>query len=80
MSLEITPEIEEMVQTIFCSGNYESEADVLHEALDLLKRRDRLRLDISQGLSELESGYCIGEKEVFAELEEKAAQLLKADQ
>ena len=33
MSLEITPEIEEIVQTIFRSGNHESEADVLHEAL-----------------------------------------------
>jgi Arc/MetJ-type ribon-helix-helix transcriptional regulator len=44
MSLEITTEIEEMVQTILRTGEYESEAEVLHEALTLLKERDRLRL------------------------------------
>ncbi len=80
MSLDITPEIEEMVQTIFRAGNYESEDDVLYEALNLLKKRDRLRIDIIQGLSELEGGDAIGGSEVFAELEAKAAHLVNAKQ
>ncbi len=80
MSLHITPEIEEMVQTIFRTGNYESEADVLCEALNLLKKRDRLRIDINQGLSELESGHPISGDEVFGELEAKAVQLVNAKQ
>lgn len=79
MNLEVTPEIEEMVQTIFRSGQYESEAEVLQEALDLLKKRDQLRLDIKQGLSELERGEGIEGHEVFRELEEKAAQLATSD-
>jgi len=80
MSIDITPEIAEMVQTILRTGNYESEADVLCEALNLLKKRDRPRIDINQGLAELESGHPIGGGEVFAELEAKAAQLANAKQ
>ncbi len=78
MNLEITPEIEEMIRAIFHTGQYKSEADVLHEALNLLKIRDRLRLDINQGISELEAGHRIEGDEVFDELEAKAAQLVKA--
>jgi antitoxin ParD1/3/4 len=80
MSLEITTEIEEMVQTILRTGEYESEAEVLHEALTLLKDRDRLRLDINQGLSELDRGERLEGDKVFAELEEKVAQLSKNGQ
>lgn len=80
MSVEITAEIEEMVQTIFRTGQYDSEADVLHEALMLLKERDRLRRDINQGLLELQEGNRLRGDEVFAELEEKVSQLTKSDQ
>lgn len=80
MSLEVTPEIEEMVQTILGAGHYESESQVIHEALNLLKKRDQLRTDIRQGLSEIERGEGIEGDEVFRELEEKAAQLTEAKQ
>ncbi len=80
MSLEITTEIEEMVQTILRTGEYESEAEVLHEALTLLKERDRLRLDINRGLSELDRGERLEGDKGFAELEEKVAQLSKNSQ
>ena len=80
MSLEITPEIEEMVQTIFRAGQYDSESQVLHEALVLLKKRDRLRFDISQGIAELERGDGLEGDEVLAELEAKADQLINTNQ
>lgn len=80
MTLEITPEIEEMVQTIFRAGQYESESQVLYEALGLLKKRDRLRSDINQGLAELERGDCLEGDEVLAELEAKAVAFTKANQ
>lgn len=80
MSLEITPEIEEMVQTILRAGQYESESQVLHEALELLEKRDRLRFDINQGIAELEREDGFEGDEVLAELEAKAAQLIKTNQ
>ncbi|MEW6529546.1 MAG: type II toxin-antitoxin system ParD family antitoxin [Thermodesulfobacteriota bacterium] len=80
MSLEMTPELEEMVQTIFGSGKYGSKAEVLHEALDLLKKRDELRQEINQGLAELDAGQSLKGEEVLRRLEERAAKLETSDQ
>ncbi|MBI4963790.1 MAG: type II toxin-antitoxin system ParD family antitoxin [Desulfomonile tiedjei] len=80
MSLEVTPEIEEIVHTLFRTGQYESESQIIHEALNLLRKRDQLRLDIKQGLSEIESGESIEGDEVLHELEERAGQISKAKQ
>ncbi len=80
MSLEIPPELEQMVQSIFRSGQYESESEVIREALGLLRRRDLLRRDINEGIAEIDRGERIGADEVFQELEEKAAQLAKVNQ
>ena len=77
MSLQIPPEIEEMVQSIFSSGQYESESEVIREALGLLRRRDLMRRDINEGIAEIDRGERIGADEVFQELEKKAAQLAK---
>lgn len=80
MSLEIPPEIEEMVQSIFRSGQYDSESDVIREALGLLRQRDLLRRDINEGIAQIDRGERIAADEVFQELEEKAAQLAKVNQ
>ncbi|MEW6114488.1 MAG: type II toxin-antitoxin system ParD family antitoxin [Thermodesulfobacteriota bacterium] len=80
MSLEMTPEIEEMVQTILGSGKYGSKAELLHEALDLLKKRDELRREVSRGLAELEAGNSVDGEEVLRRLEERAAKLANRDQ
>jgi antitoxin ParD1/3/4 len=80
MSLQIPPEIEEMVQSIFRSGQYENESEVIREALGLLRRRDLMRRDINEGIAEIDRGERIGADEVFQELEKKAAQLTKVNQ
>lgn len=80
MSLEIPPEIEEMVQSIFRSGQYDSESDVIREALGLLRQRDLLRRDINEGIAQIDRGERIAADEVFQELEEKAARLAKVNQ
>ena len=80
MSLQIPPEIEEMVQSLFRSGQYESESEVIREALGLLRRRDLMRRDINEGIAEIDRGERIGAEEVFQELEKKAAQLAKLNQ
>ncbi len=80
MGLEITPELEEMVQTLARSGDYASETEVIHEALGLLGKRDRLRKEIAEGLDQLDRGEKIESEDVFRELEAKAANLTDSDQ
>jgi antitoxin ParD1/3/4 len=78
MGLEITPDLEEMVQSILRGGQYDSESAVLREALSLLRQRDRLRRDVQEGIAELDRGERIPGEEVFRELEEKIARLTES--
>lgn len=75
MTLEITPELEAMVRDLFRTGNYTGENEILHEALVLLTKRDRLRREILTGLAELDRGERIDGDEVFRDLEDKAEKL-----
>jgi len=50
MVLEITPDLEEMVQSISQGGQYDSELAIIREALSLLRQRDQLRKDIQAGI------------------------------
>ena len=72
MSVQITPELEGLVQSIFQSGNYRDESEVLGEALRLLEKRERLRRDIDAGIRQLDEGQGIDGDEVFERLERKA--------
>ena len=56
MSVQITPELEGLVQSIFQSGNYRDESEVLDEALRLLEKRERLRRDVKAGVEQLDRG------------------------
>jgi antitoxin ParD1/3/4 len=69
MSIEIAPDLEEMVQSILKGGQYDGESAVLREALSLLRQRDQLRRDIHEGIDDLDSGERIPAEEVFRELE-----------
>jgi antitoxin ParD1/3/4 len=79
MALEVTPEIEEMVQKLLRSGNYPDPDEILHESLELLTKRDQLRNDIRKGLAELDRGEGIGGEEVFRLLDESIAKLPTAE-
>jgi antitoxin ParD1/3/4 len=80
MGLELTPEQEEVVRTLFRSGNYTSESEVVHEALGLLGKRDAIRAELSVGLAELDRGENIDSEDIIKELEFKAARLTGSDQ
>jgi antitoxin ParD1/3/4 len=75
MAIEITPEVESLVQGIYSTGYYKSEADVLAAALRLLQQRNRLIDDLRQGASELDRGERIDADQVFAELRRRAEEL-----
>lgn len=75
MTLEITPEMEAMVRDLLLSGNYTGEKEIVHEALALLSKRDRLRNEVRSGLAELDRGERLDGDEVFRLLEERAARI-----
>lgn len=80
MGIRLTPEIEEMVQTLVRSGNYANESEVVREALGLLWKRDRLRREIAEGLAQLDRGEKIDSEDVFRELDAKVAGIAGAEQ
>ncbi len=69
MANEISPENEQFIQHELASGMYQNRAELLDEALRLLKRRRELQRDIQAGI---DSGPSIPGSEVFRRLEEKA--------
>jgi putative addiction module CopG family antidote len=70
MAIEITPEVESLVQGIYASGQYASESDVITAALQLLRHHEQLRRDLQQGCDEIDGGERLKGVEVFAELRE----------
>ena len=79
MNLQITPEIKEKINNILQAGDYETETEVINDALNLLQKRNQLRMDIQEGLKQLDRSEFLEETEVFNNLEEKAARLMQAD-
>lgn len=79
MSVNITPDLERLVQTIMRDGEYADESEVLREALMLLEQRDRLRDEIRTGLEELDRGERIDAQTVFDELRGRAAMIAGTD-
>ena len=75
MGSDISPESEQFIQHELESGTYRSRAELVDEAVRLLKRRRELQRDIQAGI---DSGPSIPGSEVFRRLEKKARQL--ADQ
>lgn len=75
MAVQVTPEVERLVQTIMKGGEYSDETEVLHEALSLLQERNRLRAEIRVGLEELDRGERIDAETVFDELRIRAAKI-----
>ena len=79
MNLEITREIKEKIDNMIQAGDYETENEVIDDALNLLQKRNQLRMDIKEGLRQLDRGEFLEEDQVFNALEQKAAELAQAD-
>lgn len=71
MPIEITPEVEQLVEGILSQGRYSSQAEVLTNALRLLSQREQLRQDLEKGMRQLAEGQRLGANEVFAELRQR---------
>jgi antitoxin ParD1/3/4 len=71
MASNISPENEQFIQHELASGVYPSRAELLNEALNLLKRRRDLQREIQAGV---DSGPGVPASQVFAKLEQQARQ------
>ncbi len=56
MSVELSPELQEFVQSRVASGAYGSESAVIEAALKLLAQREKLLADIDAGKRQLDRG------------------------
>jgi hypothetical protein len=68
MAINITPELEHVVQGVCAGGQYASETDVIATALYLLPQRDQLRGELQKGRAELDRGERVDAVEVFNDL------------
>lgn len=76
MNVNLTPELERMVQEKVASGLYGSQSEVVREALRLLAEQDRLREAhlarlrhaLAEGLAQADRGELLDSREVVEEL------------
>ena len=77
MSLQITPDVVELIQGKLKSGGYGSESDILREALALLEerdemmliRKDEIRKQVAEGVASLRAGQGVDGEAVFDRIE-----------
>jgi len=77
MSADISPENELFIQQAIRDGYFQTRAQALEEAVELLKRRVELRRQIDEGIRQLDNGEGIelhGEEELHAFFEEIKAE------
>jgi len=87
MNVNLTTELEQLVQLKVKSGRYNSASEVVRDALRLLADRDELmelrkqelRKKIAMGLDSLQRGEGIDGEEFFAGLEREELELERAD-
>ncbi len=63
--MEITPEVEEMVQGLLNTGRYKNESEIDRGAVTLPHRRDRLLVEIETGMAESDVGKLVYGEGVF---------------
>lgn len=78
MNVNLTPELEELVQRKVASGLYNNNSEVIREALRLLAEQDRLReahlehlrRTLAEGLAQADRGELLDGPATMAELRE----------
>ena len=77
MNVPIPAESQEFVESIIRSGSYQTEAEVVGEALRLLSKREELRREVNVGVEQLDEGKGIDGEEVFDRLQRKAEEIAR---
>jgi Arc/MetJ-type ribon-helix-helix transcriptional regulator len=72
MAVPITPEIEQLVESLYQSGGFDDRTQVLDEALRLLQRRRDIARKVQEGIEDLDAGY-------FTEYDESELERFRSD-
>jgi antitoxin ParD1/3/4 len=56
MATDLSPENEQFIQTAIASGLYHNRGEALDQAVELLKKRERLIRDVNLGIEQLQRG------------------------
>jgi antitoxin ParD1/3/4 len=78
MRTELSPQSEQFIQQAVEIGIFNSRAQLLNTAVDLLNKR--LKQMIQEGIDQLDRGEGIPAEEVFAKLERKAKAIVRRAQ
>lgn len=86
MSISLTPELEEFIQSQIESGKYSSTEEVIIAGIKLLKERERiykgrfeeLKREIMVGVEQLEGGKRLDGREVIEKLRQRNQAIRKA--
>jgi antitoxin ParD1/3/4 len=87
MSISLTPELEQFIQSQIASGKYSSTEDVIIAGIKLLEERERiykgrfeeLKREIAIGVEQLERGERLDGREVIEKLRQKNQAMRKAE-
>ena len=73
MTVELGPQLEQIVEDLIHKGRYRSKSEVLREGIRLVQDREAqlaaLEAAIDKGIDDLEAGRLLTEDEVFPDLE-----------
>lgn len=75
MAIDISPDSERYIDEAVKSGTYNSRQEAMTEAVELLKRRDKLRADVHAGIKQAEQGELLPADDVFRRLEQRAKEI-----
>ena len=75
MSADLSADNERYLQQLVERGVYRDRAQAMDEAVELLKRRDRLRDEVQVGIEQADRGELLAAEDVFRRLEERARQI-----
>jgi antitoxin ParD1/3/4 len=87
MSISLTPELEQFIQSQIASGKYSSTEEVIIAGIKLLEERERiykgrfeeLKREIAIGVEQLERGERLDGREVIEKLRQKNQAMRKAE-
>ena len=78
MTVELGPQLEQIVEALIHNGRYRSKSEVLREGIRLVQEREArlaaLEAAIDKGIDDLKAGRLLSEDEVFPELEARYGQ------
>ncbi len=72
MADNISPDNARYLDEAVKQGYYSGQGEALDQAVELLRKRDRLRADVRAGIRQADNGEILPADEVFRRLEERA--------